>query len=149
MKIAVGSDHRGHAIRAQAAKVLEHLGHEVVLFGSPEGKVEDYPDVAFAAAGMVSRGEADRAVLLAASGIGMCIAANKLPGVRAAVCIDDWMAVVSRQSFDTNVLCLSAEMFEDGQLLNLLGLWMCTEFEGGRHGRRIEKILAAERGLPA
>ena len=144
MRVAVGSDHRGYAVRRQIAKVLQDFGHDVLLTGSSAGEVEDYPDVAIRAAGMVSRGEVDRAVLLAASGMGMCIAANKMPGVRAVVCVDDWMAAMSRRSFDANVLCLSAEMLGNDQIADMLGVWMATKFEGGRHLRRIEKILAAE-----
>ncbi len=147
MRVAVGCDHRGCAVRSHTAKVLRELGHSVLLIGSSAGESEDYPDVAFQAAAMVSRGDADCAVLLAASGMGMCIAANKFPGIRAAVCVDDWMAAVSRRSFDANVLCLSAEMLGNGQIASMLGVWMATRFEGGQHLRRIEKILAAERAL--
>ncbi len=145
MKVVVGSDRRGFAVRPEVVQVLQDLGHEVLLIGSPGRDSEDYPVVAFRAAGMVSRGEADRAILLAASGMGMCIAANKLPRIRAAACVDEWMAAVSRRSFDANVLCLAAELFGDVQIAGMLAIWMGTEFEGGHHLRRIEKILAAER----
>lgn len=147
MNVAVGSDHRGRAIRPRVVKMLQELGHTVILFGCSGNEPEDYPDVAIQAAGLVSRGQADRAVLLAASGMGMCIAANKLPRVRATVCVDEWTAALSRRSFDSNVLCLSAEMLSDAQIATILAIWMDVEFEGGRHLRRIEQILAAEREI--
>lgn len=141
MKVAIGSDHRGTRVVPQVAKILQELGHVALL----AEESNDYPDVAFPVAGMVSRGEVDRAILLAASGMGMSIAANKVLGIRAVVCVDAWMAALSRRTFDANVLCLSAEMLGEVQLARVLAVWLATEFEGGRHSRRLEKIAAAER----
>ena len=144
MRVAVGSDHRGVQVRQKVAELLNRLDHEVTDCGAPEGKSVDYPDVAQSAAGMVSRGEADRAVLICGTGIGMMIAANKLPGVRAATVHDDLTAEMSRRHNDTNVLCLSADMLGERLIDRMVEIWLKTEFEGGRHARRVEKIRALE-----
>ena len=144
MRVAVGSDHRGVQVRQKVAELLERLNHEVTDCGAPDGEPADYPDVAQCAAGKVSRGEADRAVLICGTGIGMMIAANKLSGVRAATVHDDLTAEMSRRHNDTNVLCLSADMLGERLIDRMVEIWLKTEFEGGRHARRVEKIRALE-----
>ena len=144
MRVAVGSDHRGVLVRQKVAELLEGLSHEVTDCGAPEGEAVDYPDVAQAAAGMVSRGDADRAILICGTGIGMMIAANKLPGVRAATVHDDLTAEMSRRHNDTNVLCLSADMLGERLIDRMVEIWLKTEFEAGRHARRVDKIRALE-----
>ena len=144
MRVAVGSDHRGVQVRQKVAQLLENLSHEVTDCGAPEGESVDYPDVAQCAAGMVSRGEADRAILICGTGIGMMIAANKLHGVRAATVHDDLTAEMSRRHNDTNILCLSADMLGERLIDRMVEIWLKTEFEGGRHARRVDKIRALE-----
>lgn len=104
----------------------------------------DYPDVASKVAQMVSSGEADRGVLICGTGIGMCIVANKYPGVRAAVCSDELTAEISRRHNNLNILCLSGDMLGDQALQNVLHTWIVTEFEGKRHETRLEKIAQIE-----
>ena len=100
----------------------------------------DYPDVASIVAQKVSKGEVDRGILICGTGIGMSIAANKFPGVRAAPCHDDLTAEMSRRHNDLNVLCLSADMLGERLIDRMVEIWIKTQFEGGRHARRIEKI---------
>jgi ribose 5-phosphate isomerase B len=149
MRIAVGSDHRGCSIRAKVIDLLNRLGHEVVDVGTATNEPVDYPDVAAEVARRVSRHEVDRGVLVCGTGLGMCIAANKFPGVRAAPCHDDLTAEMSRRHNDLNVLCLSADLLGERLVDRMVELWMNTPFEGGRHARRVEKIAELERQLEA
>lgn len=146
MIIALGSDHHGVLTRKKLAKTISDWGHEVREFGpdSPEDPPVDYPDVAAQVAGMVEHGKADRGVLICGTGIGMCIVANKFPGVRAAPVIDDLTAMISRRHNDLNVLCLSGDMLTETTIDRLVRLWIDTPFEGGRHTRRLEKIHEIE-----
>jgi ribose 5-phosphate isomerase B len=111
MKIAIGSDHRGVAARRRLIGFLERQGHEITDCGSHDEAAVDYPDVAADVARRVADGKADRGILLCCTGVGMAIAANKVPGVRAATCHDEVAAEMSRRHNDLNVLCLAAEMF--------------------------------------
>lgn len=146
MKIAVGSDHHGVAARKQLCDFIRKLGHEVYDFGPafPGEEPVDYPDIAAKVAELVSGGQADRGILICGTGIGMCIAANKFSGVRAAPIIDDVTAVISRKHNDLNVLCLSGDILSEADIDRMVQLWIETPFEGGRHTRRIEKIRALE-----
>lgn len=147
MHIAVGSDHRGCQIRSKVIDLLKRLGHEVIDVGTPGTEPVDYPDVAAQVASKVSHGEVDRGVLICGSGLGMCIAANKFAGVRAAPCHDDLTAEMSRRHNDLNVLCLSSDLLGERLIDRMVELWLNTPFEGGRHARRIGKITELERGL--
>ena len=149
MRIAFGTNHRGCPIRDLVFGLLEQLGHEVVDVGTRDNRPSDYPDIAALVARQVSRGEAERGVLLSGTGIGMCIAANKFPGVRAAPCHDEWTAEICRRHNDLNVLCLSADLLGERLVDRMVELWMNTPFEGGRHARRVEKIAELERQLEA
>jgi ribose 5-phosphate isomerase B len=140
MRIVVGSDHRGYHVKSKVIDLVRRLGHEVFDEGTNGGGSIDYPDVASNAASKVSKGEVDRAILICGTGIGMCIAANKFPGVRAAPCHDDLTAEMSRRHNDLNVLCLSADMLGEKLIDRMVEIWLTTEFEGGRHARRVEKI---------
>ncbi|MBN1912120.1 MAG: ribose 5-phosphate isomerase B [Pirellulales bacterium] len=144
MRIAVGSDHRGYQIRAKVIDLLHRLGHEVVDLGTDSPEPVDYPDFAVAVARMVSKKEVDRGILVCGTGLGMCIAANKLPNVRAAPCHDDLTAEMSRRHNDLNVLCLSADMLGERLIDRMVELWLNTPFEGGRHARRVERISQIE-----
>ncbi|MBN1394370.1 MAG: ribose 5-phosphate isomerase B [Pirellulales bacterium] len=146
MRIAVGSDHRGVELRAKLIDYLEQHGQEVVDAGSYGDQPVDYPDIAAAVARKVSDGEVDRGILVCGTGIGMCIAANKVPGVRAAPCHDDITAEISRRHNDLNVLCLSGDLIGEKLADRLVEIWLKTPFDGGRHARRNEKIARLEAG---
>jgi ribose 5-phosphate isomerase B len=146
MKIALGADHRGDASSKTLAPQLRAAGHEVEILGDCRGQSCDYPDQAYLVSLAVSRGEADRGILICGSGIGVCIAANKVPGIRAALVFDDLAAAMSRSHNDSNVICLSADTTPAKEILQIVDTWLKTDFEGGRHARRVNKILAIERG---
>lgn len=146
MKIALGCDHRG-AVATQA--LITHLksdGHDVQLISEMSGAMTDYPDSAYAACIRVARGETERAILICGTGIGMCIAANKLRGIRAALAQDELSAQLSRTHNDANVLCLSADLLGQTLVKRIVDTWVSTPFDGGRHLRRLHKIEAIERG---
>ena len=144
MRIAIGSDHRGYHVKDKLLAMLQQLGHQVEDVGTSGTESVDYPDFAAAVAGQVSTGEADRGILVCGTGIGMAITANKCPGVRAAMCPDELTAEVSRRHNDLNVLCLSGDMLGERNLDGMVQVWLDTEFEGGRHARRLEKIAGWE-----
>ena len=143
-RVSLGSDHRGISIRPRLIQTLQSHGFECCDEGTFETKPCDYPDIAALVAKKVSCGEADRGVLICGTGIGMAIAANKYPGVRAAVCYEKVMVEMSRRHNDVNVLCLPGDMIGDRPIDELVLLWLNTEFEGGRHERRIRKIAEVE-----
>ncbi|MBN2022986.1 MAG: ribose 5-phosphate isomerase B [Pirellulales bacterium] len=145
MRIAVGSDHRGYQIRAKIIELLQRLGHDVVDVGTDRPDPVDYPDIAAMVAEKVSHKEVERGVLICGTGLGMCIAANKFPGVRAAPCHDDLTAEMSRRHNDLNILCLSADLLGERLIDRMVELWLETPFEGGRHARRVDRITQIER----
>ena len=144
MRIAIGSDHRGVTSRRRIIGCLERLGHEVVDCGSHSEDAVDYPDIAGDVANQVSDGSADRGIHLCSTGVGMAIAANKLPSIRAATCNDEVTAEMSRRHNDLNVLCIAAEMIGSEEQEKIIRTWLDTSFEGGRHARRVAKITALE-----
>ncbi|HET6576378.1 MAG TPA: ribose 5-phosphate isomerase B [Fimbriiglobus sp.] len=144
MKIAVGNDHRGVAAKNRVVTVLKALGHEVIDLGAASAQSVDYPDFAIPVAEAVAAGEADRGVLICATGHGMCIAANKVLGVRAANCRDLIDAEMSRLHNDANVMCLSADLLSEDAMERMVKTWLGTRFEGSRHARRVEKIARYE-----
>jgi ribose 5-phosphate isomerase B len=144
MKIAVGNDHRGVAAKNRVVSVLKALGHEVIDLGAQSAQSVDYPDYAIPVAEAVAAGEADRGVLICATGHGMCIAANKVFGVRAANCRDLIDAEMSRLHNDANVMCLSADLISEDAMERMVKTWLGTKFEGNRHTRRVEKIARYE-----
>jgi len=146
MKIAIGSDHRGFRAKQQVKAIVAELGHECVDFGTGDNNPIDYPDLAYLAATAVSKKQAERAILACATGIGMSMAANKVPGIRAALCHDDLSAQISRDHNDANVLCLSADQVGSVLLRKIVEVWLTTEFSGGRHERRVRKIHVIEEG---
>lgn len=146
MKIAIGSDHRGFESKQQIKAIATELGHECIDVGTNDNNPVDYPDLAYAAATAVSKQQADRAILACATGIGMSMAANKVPGIRAALCHDELSAQVSRDHNDANVLCLSADQIGSVLLRKIVEVWLNTDFSGGRHERRVRKIRAIEEG---
>ena len=146
MKIAVGSDHRGFDAKQQTKAIVTQMGHVCVDFGTDDTHPVDYPDLAYIVAKAVSEHQADRAILICATGLGMSIAANKVKGIRAALCHDELSAQISRDHNDTNVLCLSGDQIGEVLLRKIVEAWLSTEFSGGRHQRRVGKIAAIEEG---
>ncbi|WP_437185461.1 ribose 5-phosphate isomerase B [Planctomicrobium sp. SH668] len=144
MKVALASDHRGVRVKGQILIQVEELGHSVVDFGPNDTKSVDYPDYAASVADAINSGLVDRGILVCGTGMGMCIAANKFQGVRAVTCHDDVTAEYSRRHNNANVMCLSADMLGDRLLGRIVEIWLRTEFEGGRHQRRLEKITLIE-----
>jgi ribose 5-phosphate isomerase B len=144
MKIAIGSDHRGFEVKRRLVPLLQAMSHEVLDMGTDGSDSVDYPDFAFQVASAVSEGRAERGILICGTSIGMCIAANKVKGVRAAPCHDSITAEMSRRHNDANVLCLSADLLGEELIERMVRIWLQTEFEGGRHARRVEKITRYE-----
>ncbi|MBM3994263.1 MAG: ribose 5-phosphate isomerase B [Planctomycetes bacterium] len=144
MKIVIGSDHRGVEIKRRVSEFLRSSGHDVFDIGAEGAESVDYPDFAYEVAIRVSKHEADRGILICGTGIGMAIAANKVRGVRAAPCQDVLTAEMSRRHNDANVLCLSADLIGEDQMMQMVRSWLETSFEGGRHARRVEKIAKIE-----
>ncbi len=143
MRIAIGCDHRARDLKEKVTGLLSAAGHEVSDLGCHSDDAVDYPDVAAAVATAVTGGAADRGILICGTGIGMSIAANKQPGIRAALCHDVFGVSRSRLHNDANVLCLGAEVAMES-LAEMLETFVSTEFEGGRHQRRLDKIAASE-----
>ena len=145
MKIAIGSDHRGFHLKEKVTAMLRAKGHDVDDQGTLAPESVDYPDFAVLVAQKVSHGDVERGILVCGTGIGMAIAANKFPGVRAAPCTDEITAEISRRHNDLNVLCLPADMVSPRTVERMIDVWVDTEFEGGRHSRRVEKIHEIEK----
>ncbi len=146
MKIAIGADHRGSELRDHLAGWLVQQEYEVIDLGFSGGRTCDYPDLAHAVAHQVATGKCEYGVLIDGIGIGMCIAANKVRSVRAALVHDEIGAELSRRHADANVLCLPADLLGQKIVHRIVRTWLTTEFEGGRHARRVAKISAIEEG---
>jgi ribose 5-phosphate isomerase B len=144
MKIVIGNDHRGVEIKLRLLPLLCTMGHEVLDIGTEGAESVDYPDYANEVGKRVSSGEMQRGLLICGTGTGMCIAANKVRNVRAASCQDVLTAEMSRRHNDANVLCLSADLLGEDQMMQMIRIWLDTPFEGGRHARRVEKIAKIE-----
>jgi ribose 5-phosphate isomerase B len=144
MKIALGADHKGYQYKEKVKKFLQGKGYEINDFGTFSEESVDYPDFGFKVAKAVSNGDAERGILFCWSGIGMCISANKIKGVRAALCLNEEMAKLSREHNDSNVLSLSAKFIPEEKLLKIVEVWLNAFFEGGRHQRRLDKISLEE-----
>ena len=150
MRIAAGFDHAGYPLRETVLAALEAAGHDVVDCGTDSEDSVDSPVYASRAAALVAGGEADLAVLACGSGTGVCIVANKVPGVRAVNARDPEDAEMGRRHNDANVLALAGRKLGAAEAQAILSAFLAAEFEGGRHGRRVEQITSIERGeLPA
>ncbi|HEX8922639.1 MAG TPA: ribose 5-phosphate isomerase B [Pyrinomonadaceae bacterium] len=147
MKIALASDHAGYAEKERLKPLFRDLGLEVEDLGTVSEDSVDYPDYARKVAERVARGEAEQGVLVCGSGTGMAIAANKVPGVRAAVAWSEETARLARQHNDANVLALGARTTPEGEIPKIVCAWFETDFEGGRHAGRVEKIRQIENSL--
>lgn len=144
-KVAIANDHGGVELKNLLKVYLVELGYQVVDFGTSEPKSVDYPDYAYMVADMVSAGKAWRGIVIDGAGIGSCMAANKVPGVRAAMCYDYATAVNSREHNDANLLTLGAGLIGPALAKQIVKTWLETEFAGGRHAKRVDKIMAIEK----
>jgi ribose 5-phosphate isomerase B len=143
--VAIGSDHGGYRLKEALKPLLESLGLAVRDVGVSEEKPADYPDIAHMVAKLVASGTAARGVIIDGAGIGSCIAANKVPGIRAALCYDKASAKNGREHNDSNVLTLGARLLTQTQAEDVLRTWLETPFAGGRHQARVQKIMDIER----
>ena len=144
MTVALGCDHAGWELKERLKAWLIQTGHQVLDFGTHSPDSVDYPDYALQVADSIANGKAERGVLVCGTGIGMAMTANKVPGVRAAFCPDPFTARLSREHNDANVLTLGGRLMGSEMAIEILGIWLATPFQGGRHSRRIEKIREAE-----
>jgi ribose 5-phosphate isomerase B len=143
--VALGADHAGFPLKEDLKTWLIARGYDVVDLGTQSAESVDYPDFAVGVGSAITTGKADRGVLVCGTGIGMAMAANKVPGVRAAACIDAFSARMSREHNDANILALGARITARDAAIEILEIWLGAEFAGGRHARRVEKILALDR----
>ena len=149
MNVAVGSDHAGRQLRQVIAEHLAQAGHDVVDLGADGTGPVDYPDYGAAVARAVVGGEARLGIAICGSGIGICMAASKVPGARAATVHDVTSARMSRRHNDANVMCLGERFTGEQVALDAVDAFLATEFEGGRHQRRVNKIMALEAEVDA
>jgi ribose 5-phosphate isomerase B len=143
MKIAIGSDHRGLELKQKVIKLVSDAGNEYKDFGAYSEARVDYPNIAEAVGKAVVSGQYDRGILICGTGIGMCIAANKVKGIRAGLAVNEFMAIRSRQHNDANILCLGAEN-DESQLAQMVKAFLTTQFEGGRHQTRVDEMTKME-----
>jgi ribose 5-phosphate isomerase B len=142
--IGIGSDHGGFCLKAEIIKFLTKNGYEVKDFGTCGNESVDYPDFGQAVAEAVSKGECDKGIVICGTGIGISIAANKVKGIRAALCTDSYMAKMSREHNDSNILALGERVLGLGAALDIVETWLDTKYVGGRHQLRLDKIAQIE-----
>ena len=140
MRISLGADHRGYELKEKVKKYLMDLGHQVTDFGTDSTESVDYPDFGFKVAESVAKGDADFGITVCWTGNGMNIVANKVKGIRSALCLDEEMAMLARAHNDANVLALASNFVWEEMAKKILDVWLTTEFEGERHTPRVEKI---------
>jgi ribose 5-phosphate isomerase B len=140
MKISIGADHRGFELKEKVKRYLTELGHEITDFGTDSTESVDYPDFGFKVAESVAKGSADFGVTVCWTGNGMNIVANKVKGVRSALCLTEELAMLTRAHNDANVLALASKFVSEALAKRILNVWLSTRFEGGRHTQRLEKI---------
>ena len=147
MIIVLAADHRGHSVKEKIAVLLSEQGHTVLDMGTNSAKSCDYPDIAYPAAKAVAEERAERGILICGSGIGMHICANKIAGIRAALCHDELTAQMSRRHNNANILCLASDVLGEELMRRIVCSWLETQFEpGGRHERRVRKMVWIEQG---
>jgi len=146
MKLSIAADHRGYQAKKRMKVFLSELGHQTEDFGTDSTKPCDYPDCAYPAAKSVAEGKTDRGIFFCGTGIGMSLAANKVKGIRAALCHDEVTADMARRHNDANILCLPADLLGDKQMTQIIRIFLETPFDGGRHLRRIQKLTKIEDG---
>lgn len=147
MKIAIGCDHAGVVLKNKITPILDGLNIEWEDFGTKDEESVDYPDFGEKVSNAVSTGKVDSGILICGTGIGMSIVANKFPGIRAALCHEDYSAKMSRLHNDANILVLPGRVIETEMAINIVKVWFATDFEGERHQRRLDKIRAIEKKI--
>lgn len=147
--IVVGSDHGGLEMKAALLSALQERGLDAEDYGTGNGDSVDYPDFAIKVAGAVSRGEVELGILVCGTGIGMSITANKFPGVRAALATDEFMAQMAKEHNNANILVLGGRVLSEEVAVKMMNVWLDTEYEGGRHQRRLDKIAEVEADVRA
>ncbi len=145
MKIAIGADHAGFELKEKVKILLQNLGHEVVDFGTGSSDSVDYPDFGLKVARSVAVGESDRGIAICWTGNGMTMTANKVDGIRASLCLNVDMAKLARSHNDANVLTMASKYTPDDMAEQIVIIWLETAFDGGRHERRVNKIMSAEK----
>ena len=145
LKVAIGTDHGGFTLKEILKPYLIELGYEVIDCGTNSKEAVDYPDFALAVASMVSQGKVWRGIMIDGAGIGSCMVANKVPGIRAAACHDYSSALNSREHNDANLLTLGAGLIGENLAKQIVKTWLTTDFLGGRHTKRVDKIIAIEK----
>ncbi|MCL0065434.1 ribose 5-phosphate isomerase B [Dehalococcoidia bacterium] len=144
MQIAIGSDHAGFGLKQTIRGCLSEMGHTYEDFGCYDSGLVDYPDIAFAVADAVASGKFSQGILICGTGTGMSIVANKVPGIRAAICHNTFSARRAREHNDANVLCIGGRIVGEGVVREVINTYLGAEFVGGRHARRLEKVHARE-----
>ncbi len=142
--IAIGSDHGGFKLKAEVIKYLNTNGYEIKDFGTYNEESVDYPDFGLAVAEAVKNGECERGIVICGTGIGISVAANKVPGIRAALCTDSYMAKMSREHNDANILAFGERVVGTGLALDIVDTWLKTAFAGDRHKARLNKVSMIE-----
>jgi ribose 5-phosphate isomerase B len=145
MRISIGADHAGFALKEELTSFLREQGHEVLDVGTTSEEPVDYPAISAAAARAVAEGRADRGIVLGGSGQGEQMAANKVHGIRAALCHDVYLAEMSRRHNDANVLAMGGRIVAQALAREIVLVWLATPFDGGRHARRVEQLAEIER----
>ena len=142
MQIAIGSDHAGFNLKEAVKDILTEMGHTCEDFGCHDTTLVDYPDIAFTVADAVAAGRFEQGILICGSGIGMSIAANKVDGIRAALCHDTFCAKGAREHNNANILCMGERVIGQGLAKEIVIAYLTSEFEGGRHARRVDKLAS-------
>lgn len=145
MRIAIGSDHRGYRLKQSVAQLLQDKGHQIQDFGCLDERPIDYPDVGGQVAQAVARGDFDRGILICGTGIGMSITANKVPGIRAALCTSPYTARLATEHNNANVLCLGGGVVGPDLAREIVSTYLGATFQGDRHARRVGKIAKLEK----
>jgi len=144
VRLVLASDHAGYELKEYLGRFLEESGHEVIDVGTHTDESVDYPDFGRKAAELVSQGQVEAGILVCGTGVGMCVVANKIKGVRAALVTDVFVAAQSKRHVDTNCLVLGGQVTGKGLAREIVRVWLETPFEGGRHARRLQKIRELE-----
>lgn len=145
MRVAISNDHAGYELKDEIVKILKNSNYEVVDFGTCDSKSVDYPDYGLKVAEAVKNGECEKGIIICGTGIGISVSANKVPGIRAALCTNSLMARLSREHNNANVLALGARIVGLDLALDIVETWLKTEFLGDRHQRRLDKIEDIEK----
>ena len=145
MKIAIGSDHGGYSLKTEIFNYLIKIGYEVTDYGTFDTNSVDYPDYAIKVAEAIKSGDCEKGIVICGTGLGISIAANKIPGIRAALCNDSYTAKMSREHNDANILALGGRVLGAGLAIDIVDVWLKTEFLGGRHQTRVNKISDIEK----